>query len=144
VKGWTPDGQEVELTLRQADCVRALLYRGPAVLPVRGRGFGWSVVLATAARYDAAHSCECVPVGPVAEWLGVTTWLTGSCELHNPFTGLLVDQPVQFTGLGDLFGLCGLGETSLVEDKSCPPFTPTTGSAEEPPDAREDCGFDCA
>lgn len=55
MKGWTPDGQEVELTPRQAECVRALLSRRPEQLPARGFGFGWSTALHTAARYDQAR-----------------------------------------------------------------------------------------
>jgi len=39
-----------------------------------------------------AGDCSCTDAGG-----GVR--ITNSCDLHNPFTGLLVEQPVQFTGL---------------------------------------------
>ena len=35
--------------------------------------------------------CSCIPFGKV--------WITNSCLLHNPMDGLLVEQPVQFTGI---------------------------------------------
>jgi hypothetical protein len=53
MKGWAKDGTEVELQPWQELLVRALLSRQRVTLPERGRGFGWSVVLATAARMDA-------------------------------------------------------------------------------------------
>jgi hypothetical protein len=129
VKGWTPDGQEVELTERQAECVRALLARFPSLLPARLRGFGWSVVLATAARYDAAHSCGCVPASH-----GV--WLTGGCDLHNPSTGLLIDKPVQLTGTTGLIGV----KVDLWADIT--PVTPEQFIGDTD-DARENSGTDC-
>ena len=55
MKGWTPDGREVGLTPRQEALVGALLSRHPALLPARGYGYGWSTILATAARYDSAR-----------------------------------------------------------------------------------------
>lgn len=55
MKGWTPGGDEVTLTARQEECVLALIGRAPALLPERGRGWGWSTVLATAARYDQGY-----------------------------------------------------------------------------------------
>jgi hypothetical protein len=59
VKGWTPDGAEVELVPWQEQAVRDFLaWDGghSLALPQRGRGAGKSVVIATAARYAAARS----------------------------------------------------------------------------------------
>lgn len=55
MKGWTASGDPVDLTPHQEILVRALLSRRPASLPARGYGYGWSTVLATAARYDRAR-----------------------------------------------------------------------------------------
>ena len=53
MKGWTPQGREVELSPWQERAVRALLDgRHQQVLIVRGRQWGWSTVLETARRYD--------------------------------------------------------------------------------------------
>ena len=54
MKGWTPDGREVDLTKWQEDAVLQLLDGSTSRVRIvcRGRQFGWSVVLATAARYD--------------------------------------------------------------------------------------------
>ena len=53
MKGWTPQGREVELSKRQEEVARMLLDgRHEHVLPVRGRGWGWSTVLETVRRYD--------------------------------------------------------------------------------------------
>jgi hypothetical protein len=53
MKGWTPQGREVELSSWQERAVRALLDgRHRQVLIVRGRQWGWSTVLETARRYD--------------------------------------------------------------------------------------------
>jgi hypothetical protein len=98
VRGWTPDGQEVDLNPRQAECVRALLTRFPATLPARGCGFGWSVVMATAARYDVMPGCRCIPEGPDA-------FLTRDCGLHNPSSGLLIDRPAKLTGRPEILGV---------------------------------------
>lgn len=49
VKGWAPDGREVELTQRQEAEVRALVSISGPVLP---RDEDWSTVLHTAVRYD--------------------------------------------------------------------------------------------
>lgn len=48
MKGWTPDGREVELTLQQESQVRALVAgsHSPAA------DEAWSAVLHTAVRYD--------------------------------------------------------------------------------------------
>lgn len=54
MKGWTPQGLEVELAAWQEAAVRALLDgRRQQILIVRGRQWGWSTVLETARRYDA-------------------------------------------------------------------------------------------
>jgi hypothetical protein len=54
MQGWTRDGREVELTRWQEHAVRQLLDGSNRQVRIvcRGRGFGWSMVLATAARYD--------------------------------------------------------------------------------------------
>ena len=54
MNGWTQDGREVELTKWQEKAVRQLLAGSTRRVQVvsRGRQFGWSTVLATAARYD--------------------------------------------------------------------------------------------
>lgn len=49
MKGWTPDGREVELTERQAAEVRTLL---------TGTNEDWATVLHTAARYDRIRRGE--------------------------------------------------------------------------------------
>lgn len=54
MKGWTPEGREIELHPRQLPVLAALLSRIPASLPARGRGCGYSTVLETALRYDRA------------------------------------------------------------------------------------------
>ena len=40
--------------------------------------------------------CSCIPVGDAR--------ITNSCLLHDPFFGLLVEPPVQFTGLLSVLG----------------------------------------
>lgn len=115
MKGWTPDGQPVELTGWQADMVRLLLHPGDNWAWVeRSRKNGWLTVMATAARYSREHPCRCVPDGGVI--------LTGGCPLHDPGTGALAYQPTR---------------------RIIPGLVPAPETL-EPPDAREDCGLDCA
>lgn len=55
MRGWAPDGSELELTGQQAGMVRKVLtwtYGGrPVTLPTLGRGSGREVVLSTIAEY---------------------------------------------------------------------------------------------
>ena len=53
MRGWTPDGTEVELTQWQEQAVTILLDpQWHRVTLIRGRQWGWSTVLETARRYD--------------------------------------------------------------------------------------------
>jgi hypothetical protein len=47
--------------------------------------------------------CRCTEAG---RWR-----ITNGCDLHNPFTGLLVEQPAQFTGFLSMLGGERDGET---------------------------------
>lgn len=65
MKGWTPQGREVELTAWQEQAVRTLLnpeWKNVAI--VRGRQWGWSTVMETARRYDLKP--ELLPPGDPA------------------------------------------------------------------------------
>lgn len=59
MKGWTPDGTEVELAPQQEIVVREILAwdgKHGVHFVQMGRQGGKSVIIATAARYDAARS----------------------------------------------------------------------------------------
>jgi hypothetical protein len=59
VKGWTPNGTEVELAPQQEIAVREILawdHEHGVFLVTLGRQGGKSVIIATAARYDEARS----------------------------------------------------------------------------------------
>jgi hypothetical protein len=59
MRGWTPDGTEVELTGWQAAAVKTLLDpQWHQVTLIRGRQWGWSTVLETARRYDLNHALK--------------------------------------------------------------------------------------
>ena len=65
MRGWTPQGTEVELTAWQEDAVRKLLDASyQQVTFIRGRAWGWSTVVETVRRYDLKP--ELLPPGDPA------------------------------------------------------------------------------
>jgi hypothetical protein len=62
MKGWTIEGQEVKLLPHQEATVKALLAEGEMDLYFGGRGWGRSVIIATAYRYDLEYVQNGIPL----------------------------------------------------------------------------------